>query len=209
MRSMRFFAVILALCCLVPASLLLVPARGSANQLETVIQSGRYWIIPEARGHRIVMEGFSYRMEPGKPMLPEKEFLIALPPGARVQRVEARGIGGTMLPGIHRIVPVPAIVPLAEPPLYLELMAGMQREWQESNEATYSIDDVYPKEIGRITCSGSLRQYAYASVAVCPFGYFPLSGRLTHYDAVRVTVHFSLPPRGSDRALEIEGLMHD
>ena len=195
--------------CLAPAAGRSDPADGPTDQVEIVVRSADYRVLLADGGQRIVMEGFGYRMQPGRPMLPEKKLLIALPPGARVLRVEAQGIGGRLLSGIDRIAPAPPIVPLGESRPRRELAARMRLEWRESNEAAYSTDDAYPKEIARITGSGGLRKYAYASVSVCPFSYRPLSGRLTLYDAVRVTVHFSLPLPGTARALETEALMHD
>jgi hypothetical protein len=173
------------------------------------VRFGQYRIIHGDNGQRIVMEGYGRRMEPGKPMLPEKEILIALPPGARVRSAEVEGIGGAELPGFFRIAPSPPIVPLAGEPLRRKLAASIRREWQDNNEAAYSSDDAYPKEPGRLTCSGTLRKYAYASVSVCPFSYRPLSGRLIRYDAARITVHYSTPSRGTPRALEIERLLRD
>ncbi len=209
MRSIRILTVIIIISCLTPAALHTVSKDGPVNQMETVIKSGKYKIIHEDGGQRIIMEGFGCRMEPGKPMLPEREVLIALPPCARVQQVEVHGIGGTLLSKTYRIVPAPPIVPLAETPLSRELTSRMQREWRENKETTYSTDGVYPKEIGKITNSGSLRKYAYVSVSVCPFSYRPMSGKLMYYDAIRITVHFSVPPRGASRVLEFEELMHD
>ncbi|MCK5406340.1 MAG: hypothetical protein KAJ37_02745, partial [Candidatus Krumholzibacteria bacterium] len=150
-----------------------------------------------------------YRAKPGAPMLPEKEFLIALPPGARVRRVDVQGIGGTLLSVSRRIEPAPPIVPLAEPHRFRELADDMRRDWRENYESVYTSDDAYPTKIGRITSSGSLRKYAYVGVTVCPFRYYPLSGQLTHYDAVRITVHYSIPSHGTERAMEVERLMHD
>jgi hypothetical protein len=88
-------------------------------------------------------------------------------------------------------------------------MEKARREWQENNAASYSTDDAYPTEIGKIASSGSLRKYAYTSVAVCPFSYSPLSGSLTHFDAVRITVYYSLPSQGSTRALEVAAMKYD
>jgi hypothetical protein len=209
MNCVRFLAVVFLLACSTSASFLPALASGPTGQLETIIPSGAYRVVHESGGAKIVMEGFGYRMEPGKPMLPEGEFLIALPPGAKVQRVETEGIGGKMLPGTFRIAPAPPPVPLAEPPLRQKLAAEMHREWQDNNRAVYSADNVYPKQPGNISNSGSLRKYAYVSVAVSPFNYRPVSGKLTHFDAVRITVYYGVPAPGTTRALEVEALMGD
>jgi hypothetical protein len=155
------------------------------------------------------MEGVGGRSKPGTPLLPAREYLIALPPGAVVDRVEAQGVGGTLLPNSYRIEPAPRIVPPAEPSRFRQLAGDIRREWQDAYEAIYSSDDAFPAEIGRITRSGGLRKYAYVGVSVCPFRYRPLSGQLLHYDAVRITVHYSIPSQGTERAMEVERLMHD
>lgn len=209
MRWKWLVAAMVTLGCLAPTAASLAPADLPVGRTRVVIDSGEYRILPEDDGQRIFMEGFGFRMEPGKPMLPEKEVLLALPPGARVGRVEIRGIGGAPVYGITRIVPAPPIVPLAEPLLRRELAARMTREWQDNNAAAYSTDAPYPEEIGRISGSGSLRKYAYVSVSVCPFEYRPLSGVLIHYEAVEITVHYNLPSPGTARALETDVLKLD
>jgi len=47
-----------------------------------------YIFINDVNGQRIEMDGFSNLLDPGKPMLPMKNFLLALPPGAKVNSVE-------------------------------------------------------------------------------------------------------------------------
>jgi hypothetical protein len=85
----------------------------------------------------------------------------------------------------------------------------MQREWRDNNESVYSSDAPFPHDIVRLTGSGTLRKYAYAAVSVCPIRYRPQSGELLLYDEVHVTIHYSLPAPGSDRAIEIENLKSD
>lgn len=201
--------VMVAIGCIALTAVLPVPVEASMSSVETVVRSGTYRIVTLDNEQRIIMEGFGQRMEPGKPMLPQKRVLIALPPGASVQRVEGQGMGGTPLPVIRRIAPAPPVVPLEGPHHNRELIATMKREWRESYAAAYTTDDAYPNEIVKITGWGSLRKYAYVSVSVCPFNYRPLSGRLTYYDAVRITVHFTVPSPGTERAAETEKLMDD
>ena len=153
MRPIFFITALAALACLLPSGLLSVPADGISNQIVTVVQPGTYRIVQGDDGQRIVMEGFGYRREPGKPMLPEKRILVALPPGARVQSITYQGIGGDLIPGSWRIQPSPPFFPLAEASRRLELAAGMQREWRENNEAVYSSDAVFPYQIAKLFIS--------------------------------------------------------
>jgi hypothetical protein len=197
-----------ALVCLVPEAAQTGSSRLS-DELEVVFPSGSFRIVSQEKEQRIIMEEFGYRMEPGKPMLPEKDNLIALPPGAQVLSLEAEGIGGKLLPSSYRILPAPQIFPLAESSMQRTLADRLRSDWLKNNNRTYSKNDAYPEKLGRITGSGTLRKYSYVSVAVCPFSYQPLSGKLTHHDAVRIVVHFSLPVPGSARALEVERLKSD
>lgn len=119
-----------------------------AEDLTVTLRAGEYQIINVDKGQWIEMEGFGYLMEPGKPILPANNFLIALPPGARVQSIEVKGIGATQIPGTYRILPAPPIMPIADPRQYPQYVERMQREWQRNNEAACSSDQVYPKEGG-------------------------------------------------------------
>lgn len=166
-------------------------------------------ITETSAGHRIVMEGFGHIMVVGKPMLPSKNFLIALPPGARALAARVEGMGATELPGIYRIKPVPPLKLLVDPAKQREADERMRLEWQENNESTYSSDEAYPSERGKITGSGTLRKYSYASVSFYPFSYYPRSGRLIRYDGARIIIDYSIPKPGSTEARRAEELKWD
>ncbi|MCK4546198.1 MAG: T9SS type A sorting domain-containing protein [Candidatus Eisenbacteria sp.] len=180
-----------------------------AGRVIVDVVSGDYRIIDWEEGHRVRMEDCAYLAAPGKPLLPAKRFLIALPPGARVTSVEAEGIGATDLPGRYQIEPAPPPIPLADPVRRAELLEEMGREWRNSKEEAYSSDLAYPREIVTLAGSGTLRKYAYASISFCPFRYHPQSGRLIHYEGARVVIHCTLPQAGSVEAQRIEDLKRD
>ena len=186
-----------------------VVSKVKAENLTITVKAFDYQITDGDRGQRIEMEGFGYLMEPGKPMLPAKNFLVALPPGAHVQSVEVKGIGAKQLTGTYRIVPSPPIMPLIDPVQYPQLVEKMQREWQRNNDAVYSSDQAYPKERGRLKGSGSLRKYSYVSVSFYPFSYHPQSGRLIHYDGAQINVKYRLPSPGSLEAQMAEEMKWD
>ncbi|MCK4404078.1 MAG: hypothetical protein KAW02_03215 [candidate division Zixibacteria bacterium] len=181
----------------------------ASDAVSTKVRGGEYQIVNTTQGQVIEMEGFGYLMVPGKPMLPAKNFLIALPPGARVRSVEVKGIGAKLLPGTYQIMPTPPIMPLADPHQYQELVEEMRLEWERNTQAVYSSDQAYPKERGKLTSSGSLRKYSYASVSFYPFSYHPQSGRLIHYDAAQINVKYELPSPGSVEAEEMEEFKWD
>jgi len=175
--------------------------------LTITVKAGEYQITDGDKGKRIEMEGFGYLMVPGKPMLPAKSFLIALPPGARVQSIEIKGIGALQLPGTYRIMPTPLIMPLADTEHLQDLIEEMQLEWQRNNQAVSSSNQAYPKERGMLISSGTLRKYSYASVSFYPFSYHPQSGRLVYYDGAEITINYTVPSAGSSEAQRVKELM--
>jgi len=190
-------------------SLFFTASKLKAENLTITVNAGDYQITDGDRGQRIEMEGYGYLMEPGKPMLPAKNFLIALPPGSRVQSVQVEGIGAQQLPGTYRIVSAPPIMPLADPVQYPKLVEKMQGEWQRNKEAVYSSDQAYPKERGKLRGSGTLRKHSYAAVCFYPFSYHPQSGRLIHYNCAQIKVRYRLPSPGSLEAQRVEEMKWD
>jgi hypothetical protein len=176
-----------------------------ASQVLTMdVYSGEYRIIDSDEGQRIEMEGFGYLITPGKPMLPAKNFLIALPPGARVRSVEAEGVGAAQLPGTYRIAPAPPVMPLTDPNQFPELVQRARREWRSNRDLVYISDQPYPATRGKLSGSGTLRKYSYASVSYYPFNYHPQSGRLIRCDAGRIIINYDLPSPGSMEARQVE-----
>jgi hypothetical protein len=201
MEQTPLVALAVSLCC--ATTLYASSAAGVEleGQYVTLLQSGEYRMVQDGGGHRIDMEGFRCSTGPGNPQLPSKRFLIALPPGARVQSTE--------LSGTYRIAPTPPPLPLAGPEAYPRLLREMNEEWEENYRAVYSGDLGYPEETGKLVGAGSLRKYSYACVSFCPFRYRPLSGRLVHFDAARVVIHYRLSEPGSVEAERAEELKWD
>jgi len=138
---------------------------------------------------------------PGKPLLPLRKYMIALPPGATARSVEVTRNGGVELPGSYNLRPAPC----------LHLMGGkadsnedMREEWQRNYDSTYEVDTAYPDFEGKLSGSGTLRKYAYASVSICPFSYYPVSGRLKSYTSARITINYDMPVEDSPEARRIE-----
>jgi hypothetical protein len=190
------------------ALMLFVSASSSMSNASDVltmeVSADQYQITSRTGGQVIEMEGFGYLMVPGKPMLPAKNFLIALPPGARILSVEVNGIGASQLPGTYQITPTPPILPLSDSPQYERLVQELQDEWQSNNQSVYSSDQPYPDERGELKASGTLRKYSYASVSFYPFSYHPQSGRLIHYHAAQIVINYDLPTPGGPEAQRTE-----
>jgi hypothetical protein len=180
-----------------------------ADEATITLHAADYSVTWTADGQRIEMEGFGYLGAPGRPQLPVKTFLVALPPGARTQSVEVLGAGTTRLPGEYRIAPRAPIMPLPDTPHFADHMERMRSEWQAGHDAVYLADEPWPGRIAWISGSGGLRKYSYASVAFCPFTYYPESGRLDYHSEVTVTIRYSLPEPGSDEEEAAGRLMYD
>jgi len=184
-------------------------STANSESLRITVQAGDYRIVSEKQAQKIEMEGFAYLNAPGKPLLPAKNFLIALPPGARVRAIEVRGTNPTQLLGTYQIIPSPPILPIADPPINSRIMKELQDEWRRNNQAVYSSDQAYPKVRGKLINSGGLRKYSYASVSFYPFSYHPLSGKLIHYDGAEIKIEYELPLSGSLEAQKAEVLKWD
>lgn len=188
---------------------LLNPMSIAGDVLTVDISANGYQILNRGEDQIIEMHGFGYLMAPGKPMLPAKNLLVALPPGARPKSVEVNGVGAKQLPGAFNIAPAPPILPMFDFPQCHERIEELRNEWKETYEATYSTDVSYPKERGKLKGSGTLRKYSYVSVSFYPFSYHPKSGRLVHYDAARIVISYDLLTPGSSEAQRVEELKWD
>lgn len=181
----------------------------ASDVLTMTVSTGEYQIVSRAWGQAIEMEGFGNLMVPGKPMLPSKNFLIALPPGARVRSIEIIGTGPVELPGTYQIAPSPPVMPLADPRQFPQLAESAWREWRSNNQTVYSSDQTYPSQRGRLAGSGSLRKYSYAMISFNPFSYHPQSGKLIYHDGARISIEYDLPSPGSPEAQKVEQLKCD
>jgi hypothetical protein len=144
--------------------------------------------------HRIEIDNFSYFNDIGKPMLPCKKLLYALPNGASINSVDFQFEEITQLPGFYNIEPAPIIIPIDDAH---NLFEKVQEEWIENYQNIYNSDQVYPSENGKIISTGTFRKYPYVSLSVCPFQFFPLNGVLKYYESVRIIISYNLS-KGND-----------
>ncbi len=168
---------------------------------------GDYQIINEKDGQRIEVDGYGNLMVPGKPMLPSKKVMIALPPGAKVQSVNVKGIDATVVPGIYNIVPTPQIKPIDDPDQ--DIIERIREEYNENYENTYFSDQVYPSERGQLQGVGTLRKYSFVSVSLYPFSYHPQSGLLTCYEGAEIIIDYSTLSNDNSKSQKIEELNQD
>jgi hypothetical protein len=161
-----------------------------AENLTLTINASAYQISDLNNGRQIIkMDGFGFKLTPGKPMLPAKSFMIALPPGAEVISVTTENNSSVELDGIYDITPAPpnSILYVSD-----SLTARFHEEWQRNYDFTYSSDQIYPEKSAEYMAQGMLRKYSYARVAYYPFSYKPESGKLTLNPSVNVTIEYEI-----------------
>lgn len=175
-----------------------------AENLTITLQSGHYQIVNADKGQQVLkMDGFGSLLVPGKPMLPAKTFMIAIPPGAKVLSVVADGGSPVELQGRYSIKPAPPVLPSNDRE---EIVKECRLRWQRNYDITYSSDEAYPEDAGKYIGTGGLRKYTFVSVAYAPFSYYPQSGRLIFRPSLKVSIDYSL---SSSNSLEDEKLLSD
>lgn len=158
-------------------------------------------IVAGEDGDRVEIDGFHRLLDPGRPYLPVKRFLVALPPGARALSVRVLSSRSTTLPGSHAIEPSPPPLPLVPPERFDGAMEKMRAEWRANRDASYRSDDACPERIAWLDGAGSFRRYSYASVAFAPVTCHPLSGTLDYHDEVEVAVEFAVDEESREAAM--------
>ena len=171
------------------------------EHLSITLNADNYEIVDAEDGLQTIrMDGFGSLLVPGKPMLPVKVFMIALPPGAQVVSVTVTDAAATELPGSHRIRPAPPPMPANDSRWFIERNI---EEWQDNYARTYSSDAAYPEWICRYLGTGGLRKYTFTRVAFFPFTYQPISGRLLFHPWCDITISYSCPYVQSEELQEL------
>jgi hypothetical protein len=165
------------------------PQPANAETYQYTINSGSYEIKDAGDGRQeIMMEGFGQLLDPGKPKLPSRIFNIAIPPGVRVNSVDAVGMGLTELEGTYRIVPAPVVNALSASEEEIELN---RLEYEAVVKKAFESDAPYPNQAGGLKNQGAYRKYNLVQVRYSPFYYQAKSGKLYLYPSLNVTVDYS------------------
>lgn len=149
-----------------------------------------YKIIENNCMTSIEMEGYNYILEPGKPLLPAEILLIALPPNCIFESIDFKGLNIEQIPGFYKIVPSSKLSPSYSFLEYNSDIREIDEQWIKNYELTYKSDDAYPIKSGKLIGQGSFHKISYVSVAVYPFIYHPLSGRLFKYGSIEIKVNY-------------------
>lgn len=164
--------------------------NAKAEQLTVELTSETYEIINLPDGsHEIRMENFGNILTPGKPLLPSKTFLIAIPPGAEINSINIVGLDPELLNGKYRIVPAPMMLPMdGDQALSDEAL----RVYRENKEAAYSADAFYPQQPVILDGEGSYRQFQFVRINFAPFSYNAVTQQLVYYENAVVTIDYTI-----------------
>ncbi|HID62281.1 MAG TPA: hypothetical protein EYP49_06015, partial [Anaerolineae bacterium] len=157
-----------------------------AYSVETVEIEGQTY-------QRLSIKGYGLGGTPGYPELPQRGFLLGIPPGARA-RLVVLGTESTLTRGF-RIPPVPEIrvpIPDSSRDPILEGLFDFQVSFNE-NQAVYSRDAFFPSLVVEIGDSGCLRDQHYVQVLINPVQYNPVTGEIKHHHYIKLQVSFSYP----------------
>ncbi len=146
-------------------------------------------IVKDNGKHIIKMDGYNYLSEPGKPLLPSKKILIALPPDSTVESVNFKGLNIRQIPGFYKISPASKILPDCFDFGYEKYLEEIDKEWNENYALTYSSDNPYPNIAGELVSQGTYHKISYVSIIVYPFIYYPVSGKLFVYNSAEIKVN--------------------
>jgi|GEM_PF-1574656 len=162
------------------------PAR--ADSVTCTVAVDQYRIVDREDGQEVIAERFGSLRVPGKPKLPQKIFAIAIPPYTRMTSVRVTGADETFLEGRYAIEPAPFCRPIGrENP---ELLARDQKVWEANHDLIYGSDAPYPEDAGSFVRTAAYRKYNLVDVAVTPFHYRPLSGKLSFFPRIIIEVQY-------------------
>ncbi|MDD2889708.1 MAG: C25 family cysteine peptidase [bacterium] len=152
--------------------------------------------------HNIDIKGFDKTGEPGKPALPFKTIILAIPPQGTVEGVEVIG-NSVPLTGKYNIAPAPVVFPMRDDK---SKIASCYEEYNNNKQAVYSSNTQYPAVKGELVSTGNLRKYNLVTVAVYPVQYNAVTGQLTYVSNLQVKVKYRFD---ADKEAEYKRLASD
>ncbi len=179
------------------------------SEMTLELRTADYRVVNGPEGQRIEMEAACHFARPGAPLLPAQRLLVLLPPGAHSPRLSLEALDSVCLPGTFRIEPAPPLLLASGPPAAPGVPPSADGQWNRTRAEYYSTDAPFPAEAVVITGQGTLRKYAYVSIAFSPFTWRPLSGRLYSNRSAHIRIRFQLPSPGSDESRETSLRLQD
>jgi len=131
---------------------------------------------------RIRVPGLKIHGNPGMPVLPFETVTILLPPGGDVTSLNVEPSRYVELNGSYVIEPGQVPVPLSQ---------KEKEEFTPPNSTIYESDDPYPQDLYHIASVQELRGYKILILNIYPVRYYPLSGHVSFFPEMVVTVNTS------------------
>ena len=161
------------------------------SEIVTSITVESYEIEITDEGDYLSANNFGRLLIPGKPNIPSKIFAIAIPPEAEITGVSYETGEEIVLPGTYDILPceLPQVIGKEDP----VVREREEQVYLSNYECVYKSDESYPESIVEFVRPAGFRKYNLADVRVTPFSYKPISGKVTYYPEITVTVSYTFP----------------
>jgi hypothetical protein len=133
-----------------------------------------------------VFSGGDIDGKPGRPALPFYNVLFLLPPDADLKTVSVSisGLAEKEVSGTFKVNPIP-----------LPDRKNKKLNWalidQGRDKTVYTADEFFPQEYKKTALCAAKRQYKMAKIAVFPFRYNPVTGKLRALTAGSLNISFS------------------
>jgi len=150
---------------------------------------------PEGSFSRLLIPGFHFSQEPGRPELPMMNRLIAIPYGAhprvQVQSVRTRTVDLADYGIEHPLLPAQPSMPKNADPATWPFVY---------DRASYQVDTV-SRDLARIVEVGCLRAMDFGRLEISPVEYLPLTNQIRVTESLEVQVSFDGGDPGAQREL--------
>ncbi|MEO0053272.1 MAG: C25 family peptidase propeptide domain-containing protein, partial [candidate division WOR-3 bacterium] len=129
--------------------------------------------------NRVTLDGAFFIPEPGRPLLPVMSITLAIPADARLNRVEAAP--QTTEPIEGKFIVLPGQFPLP-------VSTSQLPEFCPPDTAIYRSDQPWPAQSLINYSVHHAGGFQLVNLLICPFTYFPLSGRLLLHTEISLAV---------------------
>uniref|UniRef100_A0A7V1EI97 T9SS type A sorting domain-containing protein n=1 Tax=candidate division WOR-3 bacterium TaxID=2052148 RepID=A0A7V1EI97_UNCW3 len=130
---------------------------------------------------KLRLSGWEITDEVGAPELPSKTINIALPLGARIEKIE-------IISTTQREFELYSGLSFVRKPVILSQENIVRNE--EPDKSIYLSSNPYPEDILQIKGSGILGNYQVCEILCIPFHYYPLSKKLVVYNSIKFAIHY-------------------
>lgn len=135
--------------------------------------------------HKIVFNETRQAGKAGNPSLPYRAATLLLPQGERVKSVNIQGKNLQRIEGCFRLMPIQ----------YTSPYSATTTPGFVKNEAVYASNQIFPAQIYGNVQTGLLNGYSFGTLLITPLVYEPLSGRVSFYSEIQVSIETEPDPQ--------------